>query len=350
MEASQAVSPCTLSDVINSGCQLPSMTEHLSTMFPGLMGSPGAVWPCCDSSPQLSSALAVQTSAASASDHLQDLAAESMQDSEPFLPASPLEPMSLSDDSDMWAADCPPEELNNLLDWAAVSALSPFSFSSPPLSIPPDSTQHSPQHGIPGEQLAGSQLSCSLATPSFEYGCSAATTAAQDCCTVTGMPADTLSAQSQLPAVTAYTGSAWQPGSIHTGTSCDASSLDTLASDPLELLMQREQGSGLSCHVGQPSWPGRDSLHRGQDYLFDTRPSVPGRDSLQLGQDSFLDTRPSLSSRDSSPSSAHDAPTNGDGTPERTPMKRRCGRPRVYDLDRPVDSGEEHAHDGNDTS
>ena len=84
--------------------------------------------------------------------------------------------------------------------------------------------------------------------------------------------------------------------------------------------MEREQGSGLSCHVDQPSWSGRDSLQRGQDC--------------------FLDTRPSLSSRDSSPGSAHDDLTNGDATTERTPPKRRCGRPRVYDLDRPVDSGE----------
>ena len=248
-------------------------------------------WLCPGSSPQLGSA-SLSQSAAAASDELQGFASESCMGSMPLFPV--FETMGLSDENDMWAAECPPEDVDQLLDWATNSSLSDPTAESPQLEMPSELNPRSFESGSHSVQTAARQLSSNLGSSSLLCEDLRAQSAPQTCLADLSTQSAEMS-YSDLPAVEAYAEACTHPSATFLA---DDDSLDV---DPLELLMQREEASHL--------------------------------ETMTCSADAML----TLSGRDSSHSRAD---VQQAGTHDQTDtQKKRCGRPRVYDLDRPVDTG-----------
>lgn len=267
-------------------------------------------WSTSESSDRICSASALPSltsaaTAAAASDTFQDLAAsESCIDSLQTFPSSPfetmIENMGLAEEEEMWAADCPPEDVDKLLDWAAAPSLSDPNRDSAHLDMPAAFDHSSARPGPQCTLAAGGHPSCTLGV----HHDSSTTMAAAWACPAVARPQHESSSDelcySQISALEAYAEAASQLAAA--GPQRTASAQMGLTSDPLGLLEQTEAAAPLD-GAGYPSL-----------------------------------AMPSLSSRDSSPSSANEAQAGGSAQTDMQ-KKRRCGRPRVYDLDGPVTVG-----------
>ena len=248
-------------------------------------------WLCSGSSPQLGSA-SLSQSAAAVSDELQGFASELCMGSMPLFPV--FETMGLSDENDMWAAECPPEDVDQLLDWATNSSLSDPTPESTQLEMSGELNPGSFESGSHSVQTAARQLSSNLGSSSLLCEDLRAPSESQTCLADLSTQSAEMS-YSDLPAVEAYA-----EACAHSSATFLADD-DTLDVDPLELLMQREEASHL--------------------------------ETMTCSADPML----TLLGRDSSHSRAD---VQQAGTHDQTDtQKKRCGRPRVYDLDRPVDTG-----------
>lgn len=210
------------------------------------------------------------------------------------MPLFPVfETIGLGDENDMWAAECPPEDVDQLLDWATNSSLSDPTAESTQLEMPSELNPRSFESASHSVQAAARQLSSNLGSSSLLCDDLRAQSASQTCLADLSTQGAEMS-YSDLPAVEAYAEVCAHPSATFLG---DDDSLDV---DPLELLMQREEASHLETMTCS------------------------------------ADPMPSLSARDSSHSRAD---VQQAGTHDQTDtQKKRCGRPRVYDLDRPVDT------------
>ena len=301
--------------------------------------------------------------AASDSEALQDLVSEPMLDTTgPCLPASPFDTMDMSEDSNMWPADCLPEDVDKLLDWAVDSAAD-STFSDPSL----DSAQlgmscyELPQHtfelqseaqGVQGQ--TSRHPGCNLDRPSTGCDTHTMTTAAQDCPVSMGLPKTLCS--DELP-YTASPQAASQQAELLLGPDliCDQSSwnlgsqaptpllYDSPASDTLQhqqLASDALQHQQLASDALQHQQLVPDTIQHQQVASDAQQHQLLASDPLGLlmqgEQDSCFGALPSLCGRDSSPSSGSDDQIGVPDVKEGNQMKRRCGRPRVYDLDGPV--------------
>ena len=257
-----------------------------------------------------------------------------------FLPASPFDTMDMSEDSIMWAADCLPEDVDKLLDWAADSAAD-STFSDPSLNSAQLSMScyELPQHSFElrseaqGVQIQTSiQPSYNLGKPSTGCDTHTMTTAAQECPVSLALPRDPCSDElpyTRLHALTASPRAASQQAELYPDLNCDQSSwtLGSKASTPLlydRLASDALQHQQLASDAHQHPLLAPDPLEL----------------LMQMEQDLCFGALPSLSSRDSSPSSGSDEQIGVPDAKGESQMKRRCGRPRVYDLDRPVPPGD----------
>ncbi len=137
-----------MSSFIDNGCQLPKAADSTSPLLPETSSVPSqrGVWSPSDTPSLRKLSLTMPFPTVSDSEALQGLVSEPMLDTAGhFLPASPFDTMDMSEDSHMWAADCLPEDVDKLLDWAADSAAD-SAFSDPSL----DSAQLSmPRYELP---------------------------------------------------------------------------------------------------------------------------------------------------------------------------------------------------------
>ena len=335
--------------------------------------------------------------AVSDSEALQDLVSEPMLDTTGhFLPASPFGTMDMSEDSSMWAADCLPEDVDKLLDWAADIAAD-SAFSDPSL----DSAQLSmsccelPQHSFELQSEPRGVQSQISRQPGFNLdkpssGCDThtMTTAAQECPVSMALPRNpcsdelTYTASSQAASQQAELllvpdlncdSSSWNLVSqaltppLYDNPASDALQHQQLASDALQhqqLVSDASQHQQLASdalpHQQLPSdtpqqqQVASDTLQH-QQMATDTPQhqqlasdahqhqllaSDPLGLLMQREQELCFGALPCLSGRDSSPSSGSDEQTGVPDVKGGRQMKKRCGRPRVYDLDRPVPPGE----------
>ncbi len=331
------------------------------------------------------------------SEALQGLVSEPMLDTAGhFLPASPFDTMDMSEDSHMWAADCLPEDVDKLLDWAADSAAD-SAFSDPSL----DSAQLSmpryelPQHSFELQCEAQGVQSQTSRQPSYNLnkpstGCDThtMTTAAQECPVSMGLPKDPCSDELsyaaspgpasqqaellQVPDLSCDQ-SSWNLGSqaptplLYDSPASDALQHQQLASDALQhqqlvsdalqhqqLASDSHQHQQLSSDAPQHQQLASHALlheqlasdaHQQPQMASDAHQhqllaSDPLGLLMQREQDSCFGNLPTLSGRDNSPSSGSDEQTEVPDVKGGRQMKKRCGRPRVYDLDRPVPPGE----------
>ena len=268
--------------------------------------------------------------------------------------------MDMSEDSNMWAANCLPEDVDKLLDWAADSAAD-STFSDPSLNSAQLSMScyELPQHSFElrseaqGVQIQTSiQPSYNLGKPSTGCDTHTMTTAAQECPVSLALPRDPCSDElpyTRLHALTASPRAASQQAELYPDLNCDQSSwtLGSKASTPLlydRLASDALQHQQLASDAPQHQQLVSDTLQQQQLASDAHQHPLLAPDPLellmQMEQDLCFGALPSLSSRDSSPSSGSDEQIGVPDAKGESQMKRRCGRPRVYDLDRPVPPGD----------
>jgi len=412
--ASHSGSSFSLASFIDNGCQLPNAADSTLSLLPTSSSVPSqkGIWSPPDTPSLSKSSLTMPFPTVSDSEALQDLVSEPMLDATGhFLPASPFGTMDMSEDSNMWAADCLPEDVDKLLDWAADSAAD-SAFSDPSL----DSAQLSmpcyelPQHSFElqceaqGVQSQTSrQPGCNLGKPSIEYDTHTMTTAAQNCPVSMALPREPCSDEFPYQAASQPAElllvpdlnsdqSSWNLGSqastplLYDNPASDALQYQQLVSDALQhqqLASDAPQHQQQALDAPQPQQLASDALqqpqvasdaHEHQQLSSDAlqQPQVasdahqhqqlasnahqqPQMASdahqhqlasdplgllLQREQELCFGGLPCLSGRDSSPSSGSDEQTGVPDVKGGRQMKKRCGRPRVYDLDRPVPPGE----------
>ncbi len=377
--ASHSGSSFSLASFTDNGCQLPTAADSTSPLLQTSSSVPSqrGVWSPPDTPSLCKLSLTMPFLAASDSEALQGLVSEPMLDTTmDLLPASPFDTINMSEDSNMWAADCLPEDVDKLLDWAADSAAD-SAFSDPSL----DSAQLSmscyelPQHSFELQSEAQGMQSQTSRQPGNNLnkpsaGCDIHTmnTAAQECPVSMGLPKEPCSDELSY---TASPQSASQQAELLllSDLSCDQSSWRVGSQAPTPLLYDNPASEALQHHhlasdaVQQPQLAS-DALHHQQLASDALQHQQLASDALQqpqvasdaqqqkllasdpLGllmqreQDLCFGALPCLSGRDSSPSSGSDEQTGvPDGKGGRQ-TKKRCGRPRVYDLDQPVPPGE----------
>ena len=341
--ASHSGSSFSLSSFIDSACQPPNVADSTCPLLPKSSSVPSqkGVWSPPDTPSLCESSLTIPFPAASDSEALQDLVSEPILETTlHFLPASPFDTMDMSEDSNMWAANCLPEDVDKLLDWAADSAAD-STFSDPSLNSAQLSMScyELPQHSFElrseaqGVQIQTSiQPSYNLGKPSTGCDTHTMTTAAQECPVSLALPRDPCSDElpyTRLHALTASPRAASQQAELYPDLNCDQSSwtLGSKASTPLlydRLASDALQHQQLASDAHQHPLLAPDPLEL----------------LMQMEQDLCFGALPSLSSRDSSPSSGSDEQIGVPDAKGESQMKRRCGRPRVYDLDRPVPPGD----------
>ena len=204
------------------------------------------------------------------------------------------------------ATDCPPEDLDQLLNWAADPALQSLlpepATDATDLSMPHElADSYILQHEPMGSSIFCRQLSCSWETQASDLD---ATDCLPDLSEQAESYADDL-AYAQLPALDVFAEAA-MPQQLTTSSELMGAVSGQLSSDlsddPLDHLLQ----AGCSSSHG--------TMH-----------SHPSPVSVSAAQQC---------------SSSIYADSNQDS---QTPTKKRCGRPRVYDLDRPLATGTQHA-------
>ena len=361
--ASHSGSSFSLSSFIDSGCQPPNVADSTCPLLPKSSSVPSqkGVWSPPDTPSLCESSLTIPFPAASDSEALQDLVSEPMLETTlHFLPASPFDTMDMSEDSNMWAANCLPEDVDKLLDWAADSAAD-STFSDPSLNSAQLSMScyELPQHSFElrseaqGVQIQTSiQPSYNLGKPSTGCDTHTMTTAAQECPVSLALPRDPCSDElpyTRLHALTASPRAASQQAELYPDLNCDQSSwtLGSKASTPLlydRLASDALQHQQLASDALQHQQLASDALQHQQLASDAHQHPLLAPDPLellmQMEQDLCFGALPSLSSRDSSPSSGSDEQIGVPDAKGESQMKRRCGRPRVYDLDRPVPPGD----------
>ncbi|DBA80198.1 TPA: hypothetical protein ACH3X2_007660 [Trebouxia sp. C0005] len=375
--ASQPGSLFSLSSFIDSGFAPPNTPDSTLPLLPTKSSVPSqrGSWSPSDTPSLCTPSLTMPFLAASDSEALQGLVSEPvLSATSHFLPASPFDTMDMSEDSNMWAAHCLPEDVDKLLDWADDSAAD-SSFSDPSLNSAQLSMScyELPLHSIDLQSEGQGMLLQTSRQPGYNVDKASTacdthtrTTATQECPVSMGLPRDPCS--DQLP----YTASP-RPASqqakllLVPDLSCDQSSwsLGTQAPTPLlydhpasdalwhqQLASDAHQHQQLVSDTVQHQQLASDAIQhqqlasdapQQQQVASDTHQhqllvSDPLGLLIQREQDLCFGALPkeSLSGRDSSPSSGSDDQTGVPDVKGGSQMKRRCGRPRVYDLDRPV--------------
>ena len=427
--ASHSSSSFSLASFIDSQCQPPNAADSTLSLLPTSSCVPcqKGTWSPPDTPSLCNLSLTMPSLAASDSEALQGLVSEPMiYTTGHFLAASPFDTMDMSEDSNMWAADCLPEDVDKLLDWAADSAAD-SAFSDPSL----DSAQLSmpcyelPQHSFELQSEAQGVHSQTSTQPGFNLdkpstGCDnhTMTTAAQECPVSTALPRNPCSDEPpytdspqaasqqaellQLPDLNCDQ-SPWIPSSRaatsllydtpasdapqhqqlasnapqhqqlvsdapqhqllasdapqhqqlasptlpHQQLASDAIQHQQLASDALQhqqlvsdALQHQQLVADAPQHQQLPSDALQHHLLASDAHQHQLLASDPLGLLMQREQELCFGALPTLSGRDSSPSSGSDEQTGVPGVKGQRQMKKRCGRPRVYDLDRPVPPGE----------
>ncbi|KAA6417634.1 MAG: hypothetical protein FRX49_12426 [Trebouxia sp. A1-2] len=322
--ASQPGSLFSLSSFIDSGFAPPNTPDSTLPLLPTKSSVPSqrGSWSPSDTPSLCTPSLTMPFLAASDSEALQGLVSEPvLSATSHFLPASPFDTMDMSEDSNMWAAHCLPEDVDKLLDWADDSAAD-SSFSDPSLNSAQLSMScyELPLHSIdlqseasprPASQQAKlllvPDLSCDQS--SWSLGTQAATPLLYD------HPASDALWHQQLASDAHQHQQLVSDTVQHQQLASDAIQHQQLASDAPQ---QQQVASDTHQHQLLVSDPLGLLIQREQDLCFGALP------------------KESLSGRDSSPSSGSDDQTGVPDVKGGSQMKRRCGRPRVYDLDRPV--------------
>ncbi|KAL0029168.1 hypothetical protein WJX77_012437 [Trebouxia sp. C0004] len=368
-----------MSSITDSGCQLQIVAESTRPLLPQSSSVPSGegVWSPPDAPSLCKSSLTVPLPSSPDSEALQEVVSEPMLETTiNFLPASPFDTMDMSEDSNMWAADCLPDDVDKLLDWAADSAAA-STFSDPSL----DSAQLSmscyelPQQSFElqfeaqGVQIQTSrQPSSNLDKPSTGYDTHTLTTAMQECPVSMVLPRDLCSDGLPHPASPQPASqqakvllvpdvnceqSPWTLGQAsmpllydslasdalqHQQLASDAPQHQQLAADAPQLPSDALQQQQLASDEPQHQQLASDALQHQQlashAHQHQLLTSDPLGLLMQREQDLCFGALPSLSGTDSSPSSGSDEQVGVPDVKGGCQMKRRCGRPRVYDLDR----------------
>lgn len=212
---------------------------------------------------------------------------------------------------DAWATDCPTEDVEQLLNWAAdpslQSSASETMTDPADLSMPCVPANNDGLQNLHGLQAAVEQLSCSWETQATDLG-------AHSCFPDLGEEADSYPddfAYSQLPALEAFAEAASQQPTASSEMVAGVSEQNTeLSGNVLDQLMHRECCS-MPESIGD---------------LSDAVTPLSGRDSQLTCAQSYQACPDAFGHR------ANSEDPNA-------PPKKRCGRPRVYDLDTPAATG-----------
>ena len=211
---------------------------------------------------------------------------------------------------DTWASDCPTEDVEQLLNWAVDPAMqssaSETMTDSAHISMPCDFTNDDSLQSLDGLQSAGRQLSCSWDTEARDLD-------AHSCFPDLGNQADSHPddlAYSQLPALEAFAEAASQQLTAPSEAMAGSEQSNELLGDILDQLMHRECSS-MPESIGD---------------LSDCVTPLSRKDS-------------SLTCAHSCQASPHAPTTHANLEQQNAPPKKRCGRPRVYDLDTPAATG-----------